>query len=100
LVEKPRDFVDRPESGRFGQRCSPTSVDGDVHGPVMAIHLNSKPAILFFGLKVGVMVNARKEPAAEQRVKPGIRISARDKDALASFAVLLPLDGDAVSRIF
>ena len=66
---------------------------------VVAVQGDPVAAVLFLNLESGVVMDAWEEPAADQRIEPRRRVAPRDEDALAPFAALVPLDGDAVGGV-
>ena len=61
-------------------------------GAVVAVQGHLQVLGRFMHRKSGVVVIARKEPAAGQRVEPGIAVPPADENSFAERAVFVPLD--------
>ena len=54
----------------------------------------------FVVIEAGVMMQAGKEPSAEQRVEARVGISSRDIDAVVNLPIGLPFHRDPMRRVF
>jgi len=67
--------------------------------PIVARHMNGESPILFFHLKVRMMMDAGKQPSTNKGIELRSGVSPGNIDAFPIFALLFPLDSNAVSRI-
>src|SRR5579872_457789 len=73
--------------------------DGHLGFPIVALQLNGERLVRFCHLKARMMMDTRKQPAANEDIELRRRVSPGNVDTFAIFALLVPFHRDAVSGI-
>jgi hypothetical protein len=71
-----------------------------VHLPVVAVQDYAVKVVCLVNLEDGMMMDAWKQPATEERVEPGRGVASWDENAFLDLAVLVPLHGNPVRSVF
>src|SRR5690348_3849464 len=100
VSKKFRSLVKRVKNGIRRQRIGDVAVNADERLVVVAAHVQFETIAGFKNMESGSVVRARKNSSARQPIEQGIGVAARDKNAFARDAVVIPFHGDPVRGIF